>query len=334
MSMTIQTGTTTYAAPLDSGKPPTGTTQTGTTQTGNVQNGGVGGGVGGVGSGQVPTTGGQTNTSVMPRANGGGEPPTNTVQSERSLANARSTQKEALSILDTLIKALRDPDQLAALLIEMNEMQRQNSLDQRLASRETAKSQLEGQAAETRQAAVKEMAAAAVALAMSVVSFAISVAGAGNMGKEAKQASTASKTATEFKDAAADLKGKLGSVTDPAKRAELEKSIGKLEIQAGKFEAASNAGFREVDRINMLTQAVNSLVKGLGEGIEGMLRASAKMDEAQGQTLAANAEDTRADADALKAFTDAIDELLRAALEFIQKMNDAQVELMASASRL
>lgn len=64
------------------------------------------------------------------------------------------------------------------------------------------------------------------------------------------------------------------------------------------------------------------------------LRASAKFDEAQGQVLAANAEDTKADADAMKSFMDSIDELIQTALQFIQKLNDAEVELMASASRL
>lgn len=325
MSMTIQTNTG-YTVPVDNGTPQTGTIQNSTVQTGN----GVGGSTG---NQQVPVGGGQTST-VMPRSGGGGEAPKDLSASQRSLVEARDTLNKASAVLDKLISALRDPDQLAALLIEMNELQRQNALDQRLASRDSAKSQLEGQAAETRQAAVKEMAAAAVAMAMAVVSFAVSAGGAGKMGAEAKDAAKAGKVAGEFRDAIADLKGKMGSVTDPAQKAKLEGAISKLEVQASKFEGLSNAGFREVDRLNMLTQAINSIVKGMSEGIEGILRGSAKMDEATGQLLAANAEDTKADADALKDFTDGIDNLLRAALEFITKMNDAEIELMASASRL
>lgn len=329
MSMTIQSNTG-FTVPIDNG-----TSTTGTTQTGNVQNGGtVGGGVGGTGNGQVPVGNGQTNNAGMPRSSNGGEVPSNPSQSQRSLLDARDALKNTSAVLDKLIAALRDPDQLAALMIEMNNMQRQNALDQRLASRETAKSQLEGQAAETREAAVKELVAAAVALAMSVVSFAVSAGGAAKMGGEAKQAAKAGKVAEDFKEAIGELKGKLPTVTDPVQKGKIEQAISKLEVQASKFDNLANAGFREVDRLNMVTQAVNSLVKGLSEGIEGILRSSAKMDEATGQLLAASAEDTRADADALKSFTDALDEVLRSALEFIQKMNDAEVELMASASRL
>lgn len=330
MSMTIQSNTG-YTPTIDPGTSQTGNVQGGTVQTGN----GVGGGVSGTGGTPVPTGTGQNTNVGLPRSGGGSEPPQDLDGSKRSLTNAlKDNLKEASAVLDKLISALRDPSKLAALLIEMNEMQRQNALDQRLASRDAAKSQLEGQAAETREAAVKELAAAAVGMAMSVVSFAVSAIGAGKMGAEAKTAGKAGKTAEEFKEAVADLKSKLPSVTDPAKRSQMEGVISKLEAQAGKFDNIASSGFREVDRLNMLTQAVNSLVKGMSEGIEGILRATAKMDEATGQMMAANAEDLRADGDAIKTFTDGIDELLRAALEFISKLADAEVELMASASRL
>ena len=100
------------------------------------------------------------------------------------------------------------------------------------------------------------------------------------------------------------------------------------------FDNASNAAYRTSDKINLLTQAVTGLLRGISEGLEGNLRAFGKMDDAQGQVLAANAEDTKADADANKSFMDAIDDLLKSALDFIQKLNDAEVEMMASASRL
>ena len=303
-------------------------------------------------SGTVPTTTPETRALTGTNPFGG-----STVDQKAGtrLGDALPKLAEALKAFAELLKSVRDPDMLATLMVEFSGMQRQQALDQRLASRDAAKSQLEGQAAETREAAIKEIAAAAVSLVMAVVSFAVSVGGAAKMGKEVKEGLGASKDVMNAEKSIGKLEEKLGGIekkirimegqvdstakTDALKKLKVEKAATELELTLEKSTSKikgleADGHLKKSDIINQYTNAVNTLVKGLSETISGTLRGSGKLDEAQGQVLAANAEDTQADADALKHFMDSIDDLIHTALEFIQKLNDAEVELMASASRL
>jgi hypothetical protein len=326
MNMTIQntvnTNPTSTTTPTQGTQgttqvPPTGSGITGTT-TGNT-------GVPPQSRQSTPTTTTQTT----------GTPVNNPTQSQTRVNDSQGKLEDAIKLLNNLIKSLRDPDQLAALLIEMNDMQRQNALDQRLSSRDTAKSQLEGQAAEMREAAVKELASAAVAVVMSVVTFAVSLGGTLKMGSEIKDGAKAGQKAGEIGDKVSQFKdiAQKGGLS-PEMTQKLTTKIESIEAGMKQFDNASNASFRTADKINLLTQAVSGLLRGMTEALEGNLRAAGKMDDAQGQVLAANAEDNKADADSIKSYMDAIDDLLKSALDFIQKLNDAEVEMMASASRL
>ncbi len=320
-------------------------------------------------TGSVPTTGGGisapvSNTNIptggteqtqVPRSTNPFAGVTDSKTGAR-LEDAAANLKDTMKTLNDLIKALRDPDQLATLLVEFTGLQRQQALDQRLASRDVAKAQLEGQAAETREAAVKEIAAAAVALVMAVVSFVVSVVGAVKMAGDVKDGIDAGKGAMEAEKKMGDLEKDVSDVgkqisevkklpdSDPTKAGKLDDLAKQQEdlttqLKETKMESKSlgrdaEASFKKADITMTYTRAIDGLVKGLGDAVSGTLRATAKFDDAQGQVLAANAEDTKADADALKSFMDAIDDLIRTALEFISKINDAEVELMASASRL
>lgn len=333
MSITIQTQVQT----------PPPVTKDGTTNTGQVPTtgSGISGTTGTSGpTGIPPQTGqtqtGQTQTGTLTQTSGTRSG--NTMETKNRVSDAQTQGMEkAYELLNKLIKSLRDPDQLAALLIEMNDLQRQNALDQRLSSRDIAKSQLEGQAAEMMQAAVKEMAAAAVAVAMAVVTFAVSFAGTLKMGgeiKEGAQAGSKSASISEKVSAMKDDFQKHMNNMSPEMAKKMEMKIASIEKSAAKLDLASNIGFRNSDQTNLVTQALSTLLRGVSEAMEGTLRGFAKMDDAQGQILAANAEDTKADADQIKSYMDAVDDLLKSALDFIQKLNDAEVEMMASASRL
>lgn len=304
------------------------------------------------GSGRIDSTGSGISGStsgpggVPPQSNqqtqvGGtnttGNQPTNSTESQRRLNEAPLTLEQATKLLQELVKSLRDPDQLAALLIEMNDLQRKNALDQRLASRDTAKSQLEGQAQETRESAIKELASAAVAVALAVVSFAVSVGGALKMGSELKTGMSATMSAGKMSDEVSTMQGNMGKMVnhlDEGSKLQMTSKIGGVQNQADTLRSMGDMAVRKSDMINTYTQAINSLVRGVSDALSTSLRAFAKFDEAQGQVLAANAEDTKADADQIKEFMNSIEELLKSALEFMQKLNDAEVELMASASRL
>lgn len=329
MSMTIQQTPVT---------PNQNLTSNGTQGTSNVTQ--TGSGISNTTNGNtgVPPQSPQTRSGTVTQTTG--TPVNNTNDAQRRVgdintSDPKATIKEAVELLNKLIKSLRDPNQLASLLIEMSDLQRKNSLDQRLASRDSAKAQLEGQAAEMREAAVKEMAGAAVAVAMAVVTFAVSIAGTVEMGKGIKSGAKAGSEAGEISDKVAKLKdiAQKGGLS-PEMMRKLEIKTDSISAGMKQFENASNASYRTADKINLITQAVTGLLRGMSDGLEGNLRAFAKMDDAQGQVLAANAEDTKADADQIKSFLDAVDDLLKAALDFIQKLNDAEVEMMASASRL
>lgn len=250
----------------------------------------------------------------------------NTGMSSNRLADSNPKLAAALEDLNKLIKLVKGSTDIAAILIELASMQRQAALDQRVASRELAKAQLLGQAAETRQAAAKELVAAIVQMVVSIVAASITFAGAAGGAKEIKKAGT---DLTEVANLTKNMNKLIKNGVD-----EGSDFISKLGAKITDIGKSADLSLRKAENITMRFNAISQMVNALGEGIGGMLRASAKMDEAQGQELAAQSQDTQADGDVFKAFMESIDELIRTAIEFIKKMQDAEVELMATASRL
>lgn len=250
----------------------------------------------------------------------------NTGMAANRLSDSNPKLAAALDDLSKLIKLVKGSTDMAAILIELASMQRQAALDQRVASRDMAKAQLLGQAAETREAAVKELVAAVVQMVVSIVAASITFAGSLGGLAEIKKAGSKLKEIAGQTDQMNELLKKGAKTTDKAVT-----DIGDNITEIGK---SADHALRKAENITMRFNAISQMVNALGEGIAGMVRASAKMDEAQGQALAAQAQDTQADGDVFKAFMESIDELIRTAIEFVKKMQDAEVELMATASRL
>lgn len=311
-NMTIQTGNTHTSAPVYQ----TGGTTPPTTQTGS--------GIGGSQS-TIPVDRPQPR-SFEPTTSTTGPATRNTGQADNRLASTDRKLDAALADLEKLIKTLKGVEDLATILIDLASMQRQAALDQRLASREIAKSQLLGQAAETRQAAMKEIVAAVVSLVMSVVTAGITLTGA-------------IKAGGKIKDAMGDLKDVAEKTSNMNKLIKngVDEGSDAIKNIGAKIKSIGNdadVALRQAENITMKFNAISQMVNALGDAMAAMIRASGKMDEAQGQALAAEAQDTQAEGDAFKALMDGIDELIRTAIEFVKKMQDAEVELMATASRL
>jgi hypothetical protein len=203
---------------------------------------------------------------------------------------------DALDALKSLLGEMGIGDDLATLMVEFAAMGRQNALDQRLASREQAKAELLSQAQTTRTAAVTQAIVAGVSLVASIASAGVSYGGA----------KAASKSADEVADAAAK---------------------GGNEAQIAAMNAATTA---KQATTQTATQAINmtgQLAQGTGGVISGNI-------QADGQVDAANAQMEQSNSDLAKKVMDDFEEIVRATIQFLKEMQQAETELMANMTRV
>ena len=235
----------------------------------------------------------------------------NAGQAEGDLQNAEAEMLDENSFAATFKTQLSGAGELdlAALLIMFAASARQNALDDRLASREAAAADMKGQAAESREAAVKQLVAAVVMTVISVASAVVSGIGA-------------AKTVGSTKDAVSSAKGAVDSAKS-----------GK-DALAGAQNTAANAAGGKVSHTNMVTQAVTQGMGAAGQVTEGSLNSSAKMDEADGQELGAEAQIHQSNSDIAKKIMDDLDEAIKAAIQFIKEMQRAETDLMQSMTRV
>jgi len=276
--------------------------------TGNVP---VGQGGGGSGGSQVPsfnTRSGDTGAT-----------------SNRLESNPPLTNEQLKQAIATLMSSVRDPDKLATLIMEFASMSRQNALDVRLAARAQARSELEGQASETREAAQKALIAAAVSFAFAVVSAVISIGSAVSSIGKIKEGLASTKDAIQTQKIADGITGNgLGDLANKSK----------LNHIAEGMQKSGDAAIKLGDARSQLGQAISGLMNAVGKLSEGILQGMSKYDEARGQELAAAAQDSQANADFAKQFMDELQEMLNAAMQFLKEMAQAETDMMATASRL
>lgn len=216
---------------------------------------------------------------------------------------------------------INDPDILAELMIKFASMGREQALDARLAARDQARSQLMGQADETREAAQKAIQGAITNFAFAVAAAAISIG----------TAVSGLKSLTKVKGMNAqtlDLNFKANApMQDVASKARYE----------GMAKASSNAAdvaLQSSQHQNAIYQSLTRIMDASGQAIQGGLAGSAKIDEAQGQELAALAQDTQANADVAKQQMEDMQEMMKTAMAFIKELNRLESELMANFTRL
>ena len=295
-------------------------TNTGGRTEGPANTRGVGGGVANSG-GALPPGIADTVVASLTRAF---SPPEDTNAARTRLENSGQGKgaAEFEAALKDLLSAVRDPDMLGKLLIEMSSMSRQNALDARLAARSQARGELEAQAGQTREAAQKMLASAIVGAVVAVVSAVITIGGA-------------SKAAGQLKQSAMDsMKGvEINKIMDKTKGL-TENQTSKLTHMADATNSTAKIAQGKADIINQVTGALSNLFNAVKGLTEGTLNAAAKMSEATGQEFAASAQDSQANADLSKKFMDELEEMINTALKFIKELQQAETDMMATASRL
>lgn len=244
-----------------------------------------------------------------------------TTRAEGALDNL--SQAEIEDLAKKILSAFRDPDALGRLMVEFAAMSRQNALDERLSARASARAELEGQAGEMRSAAAKMMAAAIVSFVIAVVMAVVSVVSAVKAVKSAAAAESQVKQSIGDQ-AKAD---KFAAAGDTQKASQLSHSADAAKSQADLIN-------RKAEAMNQLMNAVTGFLGGISKGIEGSLNAQAKIDEAKGVERSAAAQDAQAEADMAKKFMEELEELIRATIQFLKQMQDAEADMMATASRL
>ncbi len=225
-------------------------------------------------------------------------------------------------------------DELAALLIKFANMGRQNALDQRLQARDAAKSDLEAQADNTREAALKNMIAGIAMAVVAVVAAVVSVFGAVKSVGQAKGAANMNKDANAMgKDAA-----QMSKISD---RAQGSTAAAKLKTDAGtKSDAADSL---KLDAKTMETKAVASgtkygaisgAVSAVGQAVQKGIEFDAANQTAEGQELAAEAQVEQSNSDLAKKVMDDLEELVKSTIRFLKEMQTAETDLMANMTRV
>lgn len=216
---------------------------------------------------------------------------------EAALANATAGGDGALDALKSLLGQMGIGDDLSTLMVEFAAMGRQNALDQRLASREQAKDELMSQAEATRAAAITQVVVAAVTLVVSVVTTGLSLNQASKAGETSKQ-------------------------------------LGKLADEGGENQAKvaeiTNAAAKQQTQNQAWTQVVSSI----GQTAEGAGGLASGLFQAGGQVDAANAQMEQSNSDLSKKVMDDFEEMVRATIQFLKEMQQAETDLMANMTRV
>lgn len=290
---------------------------------------------------QVSNTESTTSTTGMGSVGQGGAVPppvvfvSNSDQSTGAPADPGIAANEMEAALEELRNnpALRDEilaalssggnaEDIAVLLIKMSGMSREELLDQRLQARAAARSDLEASAAESMEAATKQIVGAIVGAVLSAVSAVVSIGGAVSSVKSSGDALKASKDANQMEKIASTAT-RSGDSSAP----KLTETAKNAAADAGEATAAAQ-------RANQITMAVGQLGNAAGNMISGIMEGAAKMDEAEGKLREASAQDHQAHGDVTKKAMDDLEELVKSAIQFLKAMQSAEVDLMATLTRV
>lgn len=250
------------------------------------------------------------------------------VQSSTLAPGDTSSQKNIDKALDRLEKAVdlfatavtADMATLfARIMIEQMSDQRKAALEDRLASRMNAKAELLDQAGKLKDSANQMMIGAIVSLVIGVVASAVSIAGSIS-------------SMTKSVGSAKDMQGTFGKMS---KIDDIHSDVGKQEFalltqemtQLGQLAQKGNL-------IGQISNLVNSLGQSISGASTGISQAASKNTEAEGSASAARAEDDRAQGDIAKSVQDNLQELLKSIIAFLRDMQENQVQMMQSLTKV
>lgn len=223
---------------------------------------------------------------------------------------------------------------IAKALYDSATTQRLNELDSRLIAREIVKGKMEGQAAKSREAADETRTGAIVSIVISTVSAAVSlVMSAVSLAGSAKGLKSASTSANAGKmQANLEAQAKLTPNTEAQTRLELKAAD--FKSTALNTDALSKSQLSKAQNIATVGGIVNTMGNTGSNAASALTQANAKDDEAVSQEIAAQAEETRKENDQAEAVQKALDEMLKAIIEFIKAMREVETDRMAAISNI
>lgn len=241
---------------------------------------------------------------------------------------------------------------LARAMIEQAGEQRKSALENRLTSREVARGELLGQAQQMKDAAAQMMSGAIVALVMTVVMSAVSLAAAGvsvgmtakNLGQMKDPAATMTnldKVKTEKMNdiLKTDFKGVKFDKLPEADQVQVMSRVNASFDKVG-FDTAQatmqmlGQKVQQATNIGTIGQTVNQLGQGVGNAASSITQAQAKELEAKGSIFAAQAQYEEGRADASKEVQQALDEMVKSIINFLKELQEAKANQMQALTKV
>gem|GEM_PF-4415643 len=210
---------------------------------------------------------------------------------------------------------------LSKLMIMHANESRKDAMNQRLAAREDAKTQLMAQAGQEHQAATDMRASAVVALVMSVVSVAISFV---QMGAAGAATGKASAKLNELGDAP-----KMSENMTPEETANFNNDKATYDRGMAKVTQLNNESTIASTKAGM----TNTLGQGLSSYASTEGQAEAKEAQSQGDADGALAQDDMAKGDQAKEVFQAADDLVKQIINLLKDLKDSKAQEMASITR-
>ncbi|WP_057463710.1 hypothetical protein [Pseudovibrio sp. POLY-S9] len=225
---------------------------------------------------------------------------------------------------------------IAQALFKSAVNQRNNELETRLIARETVKTAMHAQAGKSRDAAEETRTGAIISLVVTVVSSLVSIVmsavaiggaakGLGAAKNSANANSQASKSDALASDVAPGKGGKLGDF--------YSQRASDFRSQAKGFDAAASAAGSRSQSIATLGGVANTLGNTASQGASAFTQANAKEDEAISQELAAAAEEVRKENDQAESIQKALDDIIRAIIQFLKESREIENERAAAITR-
>jgi hypothetical protein len=240
---------------------------------------------------------------------------------------------EASARLTALFESLDSGDVLGKLMIEIAQMQRKDALESRLMAREQAKGQMMDQAGDMREAAAKIMTGAIISLVVTVVASLVTIAASvGNTASGLKGISGQKQALDGQKMASqGQTQQSYRGATDAQKTEgmKLESQGYDLNKKGLDGQAVSMKQQLKADLISQLGQ----IIQGFGNMMDSNFQSQAKVEEAEGQEHAAQAEHAKGEADIARDTQQQLDEFINKLIEFLKNLNETEVNQMAAVTR-
>ncbi|MGR3483859.1 MAG: hypothetical protein ACU0BF_00800 [Paracoccaceae bacterium] len=269
---------------------------------------------------------------------------TDNAEAKAILTDLIETLESGISALQTtleeVLSRVSNSSDLGKLLIEMASMGREQALDQRLAARDAAKADQLSQADATREAGQKAMQGALASMVVSAVSAGVTIGATAKSTAQSVEGLKMNKTAAIEKGGAEiDM---IEAKQWQAKPDAIESELGGLmaENAIDRSTAATQLG-KEGDMLMQKGQAMMTNAQAMGQALNGVgglasgsMQAQAANIEAEGQVDAANAQEEMSNVELAKKVMDDMSEMVRAALDFLRKMEQTEAEMMQNFTRV